>query len=63
MFDSFDILSGGVLFSHTSGKENDWIRGNTQSATGTTAHPGIELHFVHANAAVRNMIDRAGMAR
>jgi anti-sigma regulatory factor (Ser/Thr protein kinase) len=36
MFDSFDILSGGVSFSHTSGEENDWIRDNAQSATGTT---------------------------
>jgi anti-sigma regulatory factor (Ser/Thr protein kinase) len=147
MFDSFDILSGGVSFSHTSGEENDWIRDNVQSATGTTvwmrlrnrttrttkkifdqyvsgedydfsrtvvpvvlaqyaedslisrsqakrvlaridlfrtvvfdfsgvaaigqafadeifrvfalAHPGIELQFVHANAPVRNMIQRA----
>jgi anti-sigma regulatory factor (Ser/Thr protein kinase) len=151
MFDSFDILSGGVSFSHTSGEEKDWIRDNAQSATGTTvwmrlrnrttrttkkifdeyvsgedydfsrtvvpvvlaqyaedslisrsqakrvlarielfrtvvfdfsgvaaigqafadeifrvfalAHPGIELQFVHANAPVRNMIDRARMAR
>jgi anti-sigma regulatory factor (Ser/Thr protein kinase) len=36
MFDSFDIVSGGVSFSHTSGEEMDWIRDNAVSATGTT---------------------------
>ena len=36
MFDSFDIVSGGVSFSHTSGDEYDWIRDNAESATGTT---------------------------
>jgi anti-sigma regulatory factor (Ser/Thr protein kinase) len=36
MFDSFDIVSGDVSFSHTTGEEIDWIRDNAQSATGTT---------------------------
>jgi hypothetical protein len=36
MFDSFDIVSGGVSFSHTFDEENDWIRDNAQSANGTT---------------------------
>lgn len=36
MFNSFDIVSGGVSFSHSAGDEYDWIRDNAQSATGTT---------------------------
>jgi anti-sigma regulatory factor (Ser/Thr protein kinase) len=36
MFDSFDIVSGGVSFSHTSGEAMDWIRDNAVTATGTT---------------------------
>lgn len=36
MFDSFNIISGGVAFSHTSGNENDWIRDNPQFKNGTT---------------------------
>lgn len=29
-FDSFQILSGGVFFSHVSGDDEDWILGNEQ---------------------------------
>ena len=36
MFDTFDILSGGVSFSHTDGEANDWIRDNPQYQNGTT---------------------------
>jgi len=36
MFDSFDILSGGVSFSHSDGEANDWIRDNPQYQNGTT---------------------------
>jgi anti-sigma regulatory factor (Ser/Thr protein kinase)/DNA-binding transcriptional ArsR family regulator len=36
MFDSFDILSGGVSFSHAEGDANDWIRDNPQYRNGTT---------------------------
>ena len=36
MFDTFDILSGGVSFSHTDGEANDWIRDNPQFQNGTT---------------------------
>lgn len=35
MFDSFDILSGGVSFSHTDGEANDWIRDNPEYQNGT----------------------------
>jgi len=33
MFDTFDILSGGISFSHTDGEVNDWIRDNPQYQT------------------------------
>jgi hypothetical protein len=36
MFDTFDILSGGVSFSHTDGEANHWIRDNPQYQNGTT---------------------------
>jgi len=36
MFDSFDILSGGVSFSHAEGEVNDWIRDNPRYQQGTT---------------------------
>jgi anti-sigma regulatory factor (Ser/Thr protein kinase) len=36
MFDSFNILSGGVSFTHISGEANDWIRDNAQFQHGTT---------------------------
>lgn len=36
MFDTFDILSGGVSFSHAYGEANDWIRDNPQYQSGTT---------------------------
>ena len=34
MFDTFDILSGGVSFSHADGEANDWIRDNPQYQNG-----------------------------
>jgi STAS-like domain of unknown function (DUF4325)/Histidine kinase-like ATPase domain len=36
MFDSFDILAGGVSFSHSESGANDWIRETSQLQTGTT---------------------------
>lgn len=36
MFDSFDILSGGVSFSHAQGDANDWIHDNPQYQHGST---------------------------
>ncbi len=35
MFDSFDILSGGVSFTHVSNEEHDWIRDNPEFQHGT----------------------------
>jgi anti-sigma regulatory factor (Ser/Thr protein kinase) len=42
MFDNFDILSGGVYFSHKFGKKEDWILERDQFAQGTTVW--MELH-------------------
>lgn len=36
MFDSFNILSGGVSFTHVSGEEQDWIRDDPEFRNGTT---------------------------
>ena len=35
MFDSFDILSGGVFFSHTFGDAEDWIMERNRASSGT----------------------------
>ena len=42
MFDNFDILSGGVYFSHKFGKKEDWILERNQLSQGTTVW--MELH-------------------
>lgn len=42
MFDGFDILSGGVYFSHKFGKKEDWILERDQFSNGTTVW--MELH-------------------
>lgn len=36
MFDSFNILSGGVYFSHAFGEEEDWILEREKSSPGTS---------------------------
>jgi anti-sigma regulatory factor (Ser/Thr protein kinase)/biotin operon repressor len=36
MFDSYDILSGGVYFTHKFGQPEDWILENNRFANGTT---------------------------
>jgi anti-sigma regulatory factor (Ser/Thr protein kinase) len=42
MFDGFDILSGGVNFSHEYGKSEDWIFERTNPLQGTTVW--LKLH-------------------
>jgi anti-sigma regulatory factor (Ser/Thr protein kinase) len=42
MFDSFDILSGGVYFSHEFGKAEDWILEREVAREGTTVF--LKLH-------------------
>ncbi len=44
MFDSFDILSGGVYFTHTFGKEEDWILEREQFQNGTGVWMELNNH-------------------
>ncbi len=43
MFDDFAILSGGIYFSHTFGKPEDWVMESTPS-TGTTVWMKLNNH-------------------
>lgn len=54
MFDFFDILSGGVFFSHERGKTHDWIAERDQPKTGTTVF--MELHN-HTSRTTRKIFD------
>lgn len=44
MFDSFDILSGGVFFSHDFGKPEDWILERDKFDSGTMVWMKIHNH-------------------
>lgn len=44
MFDSFDILSGGVAFSHEYGKEEDWILERAKPNAGTAVWLKLNNH-------------------
>ena len=44
MFDSFDILSGGVFFTHKFGNPEDWILERDKSSIGTTVWMKIHNH-------------------
>ena len=44
MFDSFDILSGGVFFSHKFGDDRDWILENDKFSTGTAVWMELNNH-------------------
>jgi hypothetical protein len=44
MFDAFDILAGGVYFSHEFGKAEDWILERDKSSEGTTVWMKIHNH-------------------
>jgi anti-sigma regulatory factor (Ser/Thr protein kinase) len=44
MFDSFDILSGGVYFSHEFGKAEDWIMERTKPGDSTAVWLKISNH-------------------
>lgn len=44
MFDSFDILSGGVYFTHQFGKEEDWILEREQFQNGTGVWMELNNH-------------------
>jgi anti-sigma regulatory factor (Ser/Thr protein kinase) len=44
MFDSFDILSGGVFFSHEFGESEDWLLEQKQPSSGTTVWLKLNNH-------------------
>lgn len=44
MFDSFDILSGGVYYSHEFGKPEDWILERDRFKSGTAVWMGLNNH-------------------
>lgn len=44
MFDSFDILSGGVFFTHQFGDDKDWILEREKLQTGTFVWMGLNNH-------------------
>jgi anti-sigma regulatory factor (Ser/Thr protein kinase)/biotin operon repressor len=44
MFDSFDIFSGGVYFSHEYGKEEDWLIERTNPSQGTIVWLKLNNH-------------------
>ena len=44
MFDLFDILSGGVFYSHKIGEPNDWILENEQGSNGTLVWMSLSNH-------------------
>lgn len=44
MFDDFNILSGGVYFSHIYGKEEDWILERDKFSSGTTVFMLLHNH-------------------
>ncbi|MRS13276.1 MAG: DUF4325 domain-containing protein [Actinobacteria bacterium] len=44
MFDDFEILSGGVYFSHEFGKKEDWILERAQFASGTAVWMKLSNH-------------------
>jgi anti-sigma regulatory factor (Ser/Thr protein kinase) len=44
LLDSFDILSGGVFFSHTFGSEEDWVLERPHAKSGTTVFMKLNNH-------------------
>ncbi|MGI8741794.1 MAG: STAS-like domain-containing protein [Bryobacteraceae bacterium] len=44
LLDSFDILSGGVYFTHTLGSSEDWILEAPESASGTSVFMKLNNH-------------------
>ena len=44
MFDSFDIISGGVYFSHSFGENKDWIFEKEKFEHGTTVWMKLDNH-------------------
>ena len=55
MFDAFDILSGGVFFSHEFGKEEDWVLERPASHQGTAVFMRLDNH---TSRTTRKVFDR-----
>lgn len=54
MFDHFDILSGGLYFSHERGKPEDWLIERSKASSGTAVF--MELHN-HTARTTRKVFD------
>jgi hypothetical protein len=52
MFDAFDILSGGVQFSHQYGKEEDWLMERADPLQGTIVWLKLNNHTARTTAKV-----------
>lgn len=52
MFDSFDILSGGVYFSHKFGDAEDWVLESNKSRVGTVVWMSLHNHTARTMKAV-----------
>lgn len=55
MFDSFDILSGNVFFTHQLGVEEDWVLENNDFSSGTSVW--IKLHN-HTSRTTKKIFDK-----
>jgi len=55
LLDSFDILSGGVFFTHTFGNEEDWILERPEPGTGTAVFMKLNNHSSRTCKAVFEM--------
>ena len=54
MFDLFDILSGGVYYSHKIGETNDWILENELGSNGTLVWMSLSNHTARTSKKVFN---------
>ena len=55
MFDAFDILSGGVFFSHEADQEEDWLLERPDSQAGTSVFMRLDSH---TSRTTREIFDR-----
>lgn len=52
VFDSFDILSGGVYFNHEFGKDYDWLAERVEKTHGTAVFMSLSNHTARTTAKV-----------
>jgi hypothetical protein len=60
MFDSFDILSEGVAFSHQYGQEEDWILEKDGFGTGTAVWMKLNNHTSRATKKIFDQYSSGG---